>query len=66
MHTGMSVGESSCVNGSCLHTEPPCMVCSICKHAGDLAFTDKTIFPIPFTLNGYDRDDSFPFYFEPN
>ena len=28
--------------------------------------TEKTIFPFPFTLNGYDRSDSFPLDFEPN
>ena len=26
--------------------------------------TEKTIFPIPFKLNGYDHGDSFPFDFD--
>ena len=30
-------------------------------------YTEKTIFPIPFKLNGiYDRGDSFPFNLESN
>ena len=29
-------------------------------------YTEKTIFAIPFNLNGCDRGDSFPFDFESN
>ena len=31
-----------------------------------LHYTEKTIFPFPFTLNGIDRDDSFTVDFEIN
>ena len=32
----------------------------------NITYTEKTMFPFPFTLMGYDCGDSFPLDFEPN